>query len=88
MRRLIASGPLTNPTANPEAVLINPDHVTEICGIKGLAQRLADESPLGPDQAAAGLGVRRVDFDYMRDLLWVRRRNDARCASARCGPEL
>jgi hypothetical protein len=26
----------------------------------------------GPDQAAARLGVRRVDFDYMRDLLWVR----------------
>ncbi|MEV5758391.1 hypothetical protein AB0L61_16725 [Streptomyces tendae] len=72
VRRLIACGLLTDLTANPEAVLINPDQVTAVCGIEGLAQRLADEAPLGPDQAAARLGVRRVDFDYMRDLLWVR----------------
>ncbi|MFF2516576.1 hypothetical protein [Streptomyces sp. NPDC058086] len=69
VRRLIACGLPTDLTANPEAVLINPDRVTEVCGIEGLAQRLAAEAPLGPDQAAARLGGRRVDFDYMRDLL-------------------
>ncbi|MDT7847392.1 hypothetical protein [Streptomyces justiciae] len=62
VRRLIACGLLTDLSANPEAVLINPDQVTAVCGTEGLAQRLADEAPLGPDQAAARLGVRRVDF--------------------------
>jgi hypothetical protein len=61
VRRLIAAGLLTDLTANPEAVLINPDQVTEVCGIEDLAQRLAAEAPLGPDQAAARLGVRRVE---------------------------
>ncbi|MER5218487.1 hypothetical protein ABT063_50440 [Streptomyces sp. NPDC002838] len=47
----------------------------------------ADEAPLGPDQAAARLGVRRVDFDYMRDLLWVRpaERREVRFGTSRAG---
>ncbi|MBG0850308.1 hypothetical protein I2W78_00030 [Streptomyces spinoverrucosus] len=87
VRRLIACGLLTDLTANPEAVLINPAQVTAVCGIEGLAQRLADEAPLGPDQAAARLGVRRVDFDYMRDLLWVRpaERREVRFGTSRAG---
>ncbi|MEU1663880.1 hypothetical protein ABZ547_09710 [Streptomyces sparsogenes] len=87
VRRLIASGLLTNLTANPEAVLINPDQVAEVCGVEGLAQRLADEAPLGSDQAAARLSVRRVDFDYMRDLLWVRpaERREVRFGTSRAG---
>ncbi|MFF2927134.1 hypothetical protein ACFVTP_32815 [Streptomyces celluloflavus] len=87
VRRLIACGLLTDLTANPEAVLINPDQVTAVCGIEGLAQRLAAEAPLGPDQAAARLGVRRVDFDYMRDLLWVRpaERREVRFGTSRAG---
>ncbi|MFJ9250354.1 hypothetical protein [Streptomyces sp. NPDC101776] len=87
VRRLIAAGLLADLTANPEAVLINPDQVTEVCGIEGLAQRLAAEAPLGPDQAAARLGVRRVDFDYMRELLWVRpaERREVRFGTSRAG---
>ncbi|MFD9099040.1 hypothetical protein [Streptomyces collinus] len=86
VRRLIACGLLTDLTANPEAVLINPDQVTTVCGIEGLAQRLAAEAPLGPDQAVARLGVRRVDFDYMRDLLRVRPAERRRYVSARRVP--
>ncbi|MFD4528447.1 hypothetical protein ACFWP7_31915 [Streptomyces sp. NPDC058470] len=87
VRRLIACGLLTDLTANPEAVLINPDQVTEVCAIEDLAQRLAAEAPLGPDQAAARLRVRRVDFDYMRDLLWVRptERREVRFGTSRAG---
>ncbi|MCL8015848.1 hypothetical protein [Streptomyces sp. AS02] len=87
VRRLIAYGLLTDLSANPEAVRINPDQVTAVCGIEGLARRLADEAPLGPDQAAARLGVRRVDFDYMRDLLWVRptERREVRFGTSRAG---
>ncbi|MES4909426.1 MULTISPECIES: hypothetical protein [unclassified Streptomyces] len=87
VRRLIACGLLANLTTNPEAVLINPDQVTEVCAIEDLAQRLADEAPLGPDQAVARLGVRRVDFDYMRDLLWVRptERREVRFGTSRAG---
>lgn len=87
VRRLITCGLLTGLTANPEAVLINPDQVAAVCGIKGLAQRLAAEAPLGPDQAAARLGVRRVDFDYMRDLMWVRptERRQVRFGTSRAG---
>ncbi|MGW2892616.1 hypothetical protein ACWDDN_46455 [Streptomyces griseoruber] len=87
VRWLIACGLLTDLTANPEAVLLNPDQVTEICDTEGLAQQLADEAPLGPDQAAARLGVRRVDFDYMRNLLWVRpaERREVRFGTSRAG---
>ncbi|MFM9596614.1 hypothetical protein ACKI1J_12630 [Streptomyces scabiei] len=87
VRRLIACGLLTDLTANPEAVLIDPDQVTQICGIEDLAQRLTAEAPLGPGQAAARLGVRRVDFDYMRDLLWVRpaERREVRFGTSRAG---
>ncbi|WP_236067488.1 hypothetical protein [Streptomyces brasiliscabiei] len=72
VRRLVACGLLTDLTTGPEAVLIDPDQVSQVCGIEGLAQRLIAAAPLGPDQDAVRLGVRRVDFDYMRDLLWVR----------------
>jgi hypothetical protein len=87
VRRLIACGLLTDLTASPEAVLINPDQAAEVCGIEGLAQRLADEAPLGPDQAAARLGVRRVEFDYMRELLWVQpvQRREVRFGTSQAG---
>ncbi|MFJ9893479.1 hypothetical protein ACIQPR_09105 [Streptomyces sp. NPDC091280] len=91
VRRLIADGLLTDLTANPEAVLLNPDQVMEICAsISGLAQRLAGEAPLGPDQAAARLGVRRTDFDYMCDLAWVApaERREVRFGTSRAGAVL
>ncbi|MFJ8637351.1 hypothetical protein [Streptomyces sp. NPDC093568] len=33
---------MTDLTANPEAVLINPDQVAAVCSIERLAQRVAD----------------------------------------------
>ncbi|MFE1453399.1 hypothetical protein [Streptomyces olivaceoviridis] len=87
VRRLITRGLLVDLSANPEAVRINPDQVTEVCGIEDLAHRLAAEAPLGPDQAAARLGVRRVDFDHMRKLEWVRpaERREVRFGTSRAG---
>ncbi|MDX3064746.1 MULTISPECIES: hypothetical protein [Streptomyces] len=71
VRRLIRLGLLANLSADPDAVLVNPDQVAAVCAIPDLAPRLAAEAPLGPDQSAARLGVRRVDFDYMLTLKWV-----------------
>ncbi|WP_053641623.1 MULTISPECIES: hypothetical protein [unclassified Streptomyces] len=37
-----------------------------------LVELVAADTPLGPDQAATRLGVRRVEFDWMVKLTWIR----------------
>ncbi|MER6691734.1 hypothetical protein, partial [Streptomyces minutiscleroticus] len=71
VHRLIAQGLLTGLSANPDGALLNPDQVEAMCRRPDLAQCVSPEAPLGPDQAAARLRVRRVDFDHMRTLGWI-----------------
>lgn len=43
-----------------------------VCQREDLADLVAADTPLGPEQAAARLRVRRADFDHMVRLGWVR----------------
>ncbi|MFF4534137.1 hypothetical protein ACFY1P_33310 [Streptomyces sp. NPDC001407] len=72
VRRLVARGLLTDLSGNPEGTLHHPGQVAEVCARKDLAGFVAANTPLGPDQAAVRLGVRRVDFDWMVRLDWIR----------------
>jgi len=65
VRRLIALGLLTELSASDKGSLVNPAQVAQVCTRADLAQLAAAESPLGPEQAAARLGIRRVDFDHL-----------------------
>jgi hypothetical protein len=72
VRRLIDRGLLTDLTTNADHELVSPEQVTEVRARPDLAQLAAADAPLGPDQAAEHLRVRRVDFDYMHLRLgWV-----------------
>jgi hypothetical protein len=72
VRRLIARGLLTELSGNPEGSLVNPDQVDDVCRREDLAALVAAVAPLGPDQAAERLRVRRVEFDHMRTLGWIK----------------
>ncbi|MBH1937782.1 hypothetical protein I5Q34_26510 [Streptomyces sp. AV19] len=72
VRRLVARGLLTDLSGNPEGTLHHPGQVAEICAREDLAEFVAANTPLGPDQAAAWLRVRRVEFDWMIRLDWIR----------------
>lgn len=72
VRRFIERELLTELSANPEGSLLHPAQVAEVCRREDLADLVAADTPLGPDQAAARLGVRRADFDWMLRLDWIR----------------
>ncbi|MFE9399263.1 hypothetical protein [Streptomyces flavidovirens] len=61
VRRFIGRGPLTELSANPDGSLFHPGQVPEVCPREDLAELVAAETPLGPEQAAARLSVRRCD---------------------------
>lgn len=71
VRRFMAAGMLAELSANPAGSLVHPSQVAEVCARPDLAELVAAESPLGPDQAAARLGVRRTDWDHMVRLGWI-----------------
>jgi hypothetical protein len=71
VRRFIAAGMLTELSANLDGSLVHPSQVAEVCAQSDLAELVAANSPLGPDQAAARLGVRRTDWDHMVRLGWI-----------------
>ncbi|MYT25977.1 hypothetical protein GTW69_37880 [Streptomyces sp. SID7760] len=71
VRRFMAAGLLTELSANPDGSLVHPSQVAEVCARPDLAELVAGASPLGPDQAAARLGVRRSDWDHMVRLKWI-----------------
>ncbi|WP_335939974.1 hypothetical protein [Streptomyces sp. PTD5-9] len=71
VRRFMAAGLLTELSANPDGSLVNPSQVAEVCTRPDLAELVAAASPLGPDQAAARLGVRRTEWDHMVRLGWI-----------------
>ncbi|GAB1340769.1 hypothetical protein ACE1SV_73590 [Streptomyces sp. E-15] len=71
VERLVALGLLLDLSAHRRYSLLNPDQVDRVAAGEGLAELLDRETPLGPEQAAARLGVRRVDFEWMRRLGWI-----------------
>jgi hypothetical protein len=72
VRRLIDLRLLTDLSANPDGSLVNPDQVDTVCARDDLAELVAANAPLGPDQAALRLSVRRTDFDHMLRLGWIK----------------
>ncbi|MEV4975387.1 hypothetical protein [Streptomyces scopuliridis] len=72
VRRFVDRGLLVDLSANPDGTLHHPDQVAEVCRREDLADLVAADTPLGPEQSAARLRVRRADFDHMVRLGWVR----------------
>lgn len=72
VRRFVERGLLVDLSANPDGTLHHPHQVAEVCRREDLADLVAADTPLGPEQAAARLKVRRVDFDHMVRLGWAR----------------
>ncbi|MFD4561645.1 hypothetical protein ACFWP5_46300 [Streptomyces sp. NPDC058469] len=72
VHRLITRGLLTDLSGNPDGSLLNPDQVDTVCQHEDPAALVAANTPLGPDQAAERLQVRRVEFDHMRTLGWIK----------------
>ncbi|MEV7889926.1 hypothetical protein ACWD3I_47025 [Streptomyces sp. NPDC002817] len=72
VRRFIGRGLLTELSANPDGSLLHPDQVAQVCRREDLADLVAADTPLGPDQAAARLQVRRAEFDWMLRLGWIK----------------
>ncbi|MER6914617.1 hypothetical protein ABT354_23335 [Streptomyces sp. NPDC000594] len=72
VRRFVDRGLLVDLSANPDGTLHHPDQVAEVCRREHLADLVAADTPLGPEQAATRLRVRRADFDHMVRLGWVR----------------
>lgn len=65
VRRFVDRGLLVDLSANPDGTLHHPDQVAEVCRREDLADLVAADTPLGPEQAAARLRVRRADFDHV-----------------------
>lgn len=73
VRRFVDRGLLADLSANPDGTLRHPGQVAEVCRREDLAHLVAAGTPLGPEQAAARLRMRRTDFDHMVVRLgWVR----------------
>ncbi|CAL9672985.1 hypothetical protein [Streptomyces sp. enrichment culture] len=87
VRRFVDRGLLVDLSANPDGTLHHPDQVAEVCRREDLADLVAADTPLGPEQAAARLRVRRADFDHMVRLGWVRSPQsiEVRFGSSRAG---
>ncbi|WP_331725898.1 hypothetical protein [Streptomyces sp. NBC_00470] len=73
VRRLIERGLLTELCTNVERCgsMLHPAQVAEVCRRADLADLVAANVPLGPDQSAERLGVRRADFNWMLQLGWL-----------------
>lgn len=52
-------------------LLLAPVEVDALAARPDLAELLDQAAPLGPDQAAQRLGVRRTDLDHMARLGWL-----------------
>jgi hypothetical protein len=72
VRRFLDRGLLTELSANPDGSLLHPDQVAEVCRRQDLAELVAADTPLGPDQAATRLSVRRTEFNHMVRLGWIK----------------
>ncbi|MGA5499249.1 hypothetical protein ACPCSP_33540 [Streptomyces cinereoruber] len=65
VRQFVDRGLLADLSANPDGTLHHPGQVDQVCRREDLADLVAADTPLGPEQAAARLRVRRADFDHM-----------------------
>ncbi|WP_030222973.1 hypothetical protein [Streptomyces bikiniensis] len=72
VRRFITRGLLADLSSNPKGTSHHPGQVAELCARGDLAELVTADTPLGPDQAADRLRVRRVEFDWMVKLKWIR----------------
>ncbi|WP_206308893.1 hypothetical protein [Streptomyces sp. A1136] len=69
--RLVKAGLLVYLGGDVEFPDVHPDQVAALARRRDLPALLDRHVPLGPDQAARRLGVRRVDFDQVVWLGWV-----------------
>ncbi|MFI6006704.1 hypothetical protein ACIA98_41270 [Streptomyces sp. NPDC051366] len=72
VREMVKAGFLTDLSGDPAQPALHPDQVAALAAHPDLARLLAQAVPIGPDQAAQRLGVRRCDFDHLVRLGWVR----------------
>ncbi|MFE2015665.1 hypothetical protein [Streptomyces sp. NPDC059491] len=68
---LVRAGLLTYLGAEPAYPDVHPDQVAALARRRDLPALLDRHVPLGPDQAAHRLGVRRTDFDHIVRLGWI-----------------
>ncbi|MFB7942970.1 hypothetical protein [Streptomyces sp. NPDC056049] len=68
---LARAGLLTHLAGEPAYPAVHPDQVAALARRRDLPALLDRHVPLGPDQAAHRLGVRRTDFDHVVRLGWI-----------------
>ncbi|MFI5867727.1 hypothetical protein [Streptomyces sp. NPDC051546] len=68
---LAGTGLLVDLSGDPKRPSFHPVQVEALVTRRDLARTVADLVLLGPDQAAARLRVRRVEFDHMVRLGWI-----------------
>ncbi|MFD8413714.1 hypothetical protein ACFV2Q_18430 [Streptomyces sp. NPDC059650] len=68
---LVAAGLLVYLGGDTQYADVHPDQVAALARRRDLPALLDRHLPLGPDQAAVRLGVRRTDFDQVVRLGWL-----------------
>ncbi|MCX4399490.1 hypothetical protein OG887_43470 (plasmid) [Streptomyces sp. NBC_00053] len=68
---LVKAGLLVTLSADPEQLLFHPGRIDALAARPDLDRLLAEAAPLGPDQAAARLVVRRTDWNHLVRLDWI-----------------
>ncbi|UUY52746.1 hypothetical protein NRK68_36440 (plasmid) [Streptomyces yangpuensis] len=68
---LVRAGLLVYLGGDPQFPVVHPDQVAALARRRDLPALLDRHVPLGPDQAAVRLGVRRSDFDRVVRLGWL-----------------
>ncbi|MFD3547813.1 hypothetical protein ACFWUW_19795 [Streptomyces sp. NPDC058655] len=71
VRHLVRAGLLVRLGGDTEFPEVHPDQVETLARRRDLPALLDHHVPLGSDQAAVRLGVRRTDFDHVVRLGWV-----------------
>ncbi|THA58055.1 hypothetical protein E6R62_04830 [Streptomyces sp. A1136] len=71
VREMAAAGFLTDLSDDPDRPLLHPDQVMGLARRPDLDRLTTEATPLGPDQCAARLRVRRTDFDHLVRLGWI-----------------
>ncbi|MEU7068468.1 hypothetical protein [Streptomyces sp. NPDC046161] len=78
VREMVKAGFLTDLSGDPAQPALHAEQVAALAARPGLARLLAEAVPLGPDQAAVRLGVRRSTWDHVVRLGWVRQAQEVR----------
>ncbi|WP_328966170.1 hypothetical protein [Streptomyces virginiae] len=68
---LVKAGLLVYLGGDPQFLVVHPDQVAALARRRDLPALLDRHVPLGPEQAACRLGVRRSDFDQVVRLGWL-----------------